>query len=332
MVLIQNLRLFPRGEQLASTQHVGTCTFPSTSRILFYVFIKSQGGESRGRAERYAERASSVSAAIEMLDAFSSVGANAFDLTITSENGEKVSFRRGVRGQELRRGLPDLLARCGGHRWNLIVRPKSPPVFLQLDDLDGARRDQLESVSFLSLETSPGNYQYWIALPAVSGDDFARRLRGAVGADPTASGATRVAGSYNFKPKYAPEYPVVRVHHTARGLLVTEADLITKGFAPPPHTQRPLRPKLDQDRLKHRQWPSYQRCVAGAPYNHNRTARDISRADFTFALIALDWGWSVDEVADRLMLKSRKARENGLRYAFLTASRAAEAIARRYMP
>lgn len=89
--------------------------------------------ESRGPTERNAERACGVSAAIEMLDAFASVGATAFDLTITSEHGEKISFRRGVRGQEPRRGTLDLLARRGAQRWNVIERPKAPPVFLQLD-------------------------------------------------------------------------------------------------------------------------------------------------------------------------------------------------------
>ena len=41
--------------------------------------------------------------------------------------------------------------------------------------------------------------------------DLARRLRKGAGADPTASGATRISGSLNFKTKYAPEFPLVDV-------------------------------------------------------------------------------------------------------------------------
>ena len=43
--------------------------------------------------------------------------------------------------------------------------------------------------------------------------DFARRLRKGAGADPTASGATRIAGSQNFKEKYSPDFPYVRIVH-----------------------------------------------------------------------------------------------------------------------
>ncbi len=55
--------------------------------------------------------------------------------------------------------------------------------------------EQLKPAAFMGLETSPGNYQAWVALPARQADkDFARRLRKGAGADDTASGATRVAG------------------------------------------------------------------------------------------------------------------------------------------
>jgi hypothetical protein len=59
---------------------------------------------------------------------------------------------------------------------------------------------------------SPGNFQAWLALPGAEDKDFARRLRKGTGADTTASGATRVAGSLNFKDKYAPHFPRVAIH------------------------------------------------------------------------------------------------------------------------
>lgn len=287
--------------------------------------------ETRGWAERDAECASSTSAAVDMLDGFASVGAKAFDLTITSEAGEKVSFRRGMGVQELRQSLPDLLTRCRGQHWNVIVRPKSPPVFLQLDDLDALRRDRLERVSFLSLETSPGNYQAWIALAAVSSDDFARRLRLGVGADPTASGATRVAGSRNFKPKYSPDYPEITVRHIQPGRQTSEVELTAAGVVAQSESRAfKNSPKQLPPRTRHR-WPSYERCVADAPMNHAGSAPDISRADFTFCVIAIDWGWTPDEAAARLMEESAKARKNGEAYARLTARRAAEVLAARKM-
>ena len=56
---------------------------------------------------------------------------------------------------------------------------------------------------------------------------------------------------------------------------------------------------------------------------------DISKADFTWCMMAIDWGWSVTATAARLMEESRKAQENGERYALGTAQNAAAAVARR---
>ena len=52
-------------------------------------------------------------------------------------------------------------------------------------------------------------------------------------------------------------------------------------------------------------------------------------ADFTFAVIAIDWGFSASEVALRLFELSEKARAYGLDYANLTATKAANTVAAR---
>ena len=46
-------------------------------------------------------------------------------------------------------------------------------------------------------------------------------------------------------------------------------------------------------------------------------------------MTALDWGWSAEQAAARLMDESRKAQENGVRYAALTVAKAAAAVASR---
>src|SRR5215471_11816640 len=66
----------------------------------------------------------------------------------------------------------------------------------------------------------------------------------------------------------------------------------------------------------------YARCVEGAPSIRDGSRPDISRADFTWCMIAIDWGWSIRDVAARLSLESPKARENGELYAIRTAKRA----------
>ena len=69
-------------------------------------------------------------------------------------------------------------------------------------------------------------------------------------------------------------------------------------------------------------------CVQHAPRTQGEDRPDISRADFTWCRTAIEWGWSREATAIRLMEVSTKAKENGERYATLTAIRAAESVER----
>jgi hypothetical protein len=66
-----------------------------------------------------------------------------------------------------------------------------------------------------------------------------------------------------------------------------------------------------------------------APPAHRGDGPDISRADFTFCLLAMDWGWSPQETYERLLHKSSKACAKEQGYASLTVQRAAAAVYRR---
>jgi hypothetical protein len=280
-----------------------------------------------------AEDASTDSnAALAMLEAFTHSGASRFDLTLTNQQGEKVRFRSKLSPTDLRRILPALLADATQKQHNVIIRPYDPNTdFIQLDDLDHNATQRLKDSAFLALETSPGNFQSWIALPKGAADpDFARRLRKGVGADPSASGATRIAGSRNFKDKYAPNFPLVQIAHSNPGHRVTPDLLESLGLvASPETTSKPSPVRVSSLRSGTKKWPSYERCVQYAPPNHSGTGPDISRADFTFCMTAIDWGWSIEDTAARLMEESTKAKENGERYAQLTAQNAAAAVERR---
>ena len=263
-----------------------------------------------------------------MLDAFASVGATQFDLTVTTRAEEKETFRRGVRLGDLSRALPSILTSAISKQRNVIVRPHGPSVsFVQLDDLKADKLAQLAPAVFLILKTSPGNFQAWAAIPGAVEKDFARRLRKGTGADATASGATRVAGSLNFKDKYAPDFPRVAIEQAQPCRTVTAPELEQLGLvaAPEKAPARPARSRSNGPRA----WPDYARCVQGAPLNSAGKGPDISRADYTFCLIALDWGWSAEDVEARLTEESSKAWENGETYAARTVANAAAAVARR---
>jgi len=275
--------------------------------------------------------------AADMLDAFASVGVRAFDVTITDINGEKVpgAFRANCGVDQLRAGIGPLLERATRARENFIIRPRSTTATLvQLDDLSAEAAASIARYAFMVLCTSPGNFQAWIAVSDAL-PDFARRLRKGAGADPSASGATRISGSLNFKTKYAPAFPLVEITEANAGRITTAGELTSAGLvAPTEEAPRrvPNRVSPAHRAGKARRWPSYVLCVQKAPPIHQGERPDISRADFTWCMMAVDWGHSPEDTAARLMLESSKAQENGEAYAVQTATRAAEAVARREGP
>jgi hypothetical protein len=90
--------------------------------------------------------------------------------------------------------MPYLLDSSPRRQNNIIVRRTIPP--------------PLFSCSWMTLNrSSPGNHQAWA--PVEGGHrEFASRLKKGSGADLTASGSVRVAGTFNYKRKYAPNFPV----------------------------------------------------------------------------------------------------------------------------
>jgi len=270
-----------------------------------------------------------VEQAWEMLDLFASLEVHAFDLTTTDLDGHQRKFGRAMSFAALRQGMAHWLDAEIGRRHNLILRPKAGAVkSIQLDDLRGDVRARFAAAAFLILATSPGNHQVWIAVVDGSAG-LARSLRQASGADLSASGATRVAGSLNFKRQYAPDFPTVRLLEGTPQRTVTPAELEALGLVAAPHPMAVSRPGPIWSGRRAKAWPSYERCLQNAPRAHDSDRADISRADFTFCLLAVDWGRSVAETCQCLLLKSSKARENGEAYARLTAQRAAAAVCRR---
>jgi|ERR1039458_2676092 hypothetical protein len=268
--------------------------------------------------------------ACQMLDAFASFGVQAFDLTQTDIDGRKRNFRPHQRWERLRCWMLHLLESAIARQDNVIVRPRGATTELvQLDDLRGAGLERVRGVAFLILATSAGNHQAWVAVRECSAD-FARRLRQASGADPSASGAARLAGSVNFKRKYAPNFPTVNILETTPRRTTSPGELEGLGLLA---SSQPLNLALPPRRVspscRPKPWPSYERCLWGAPLAHHSDQPDVSRADFTFCLLAIDWGWTVPDVCRRLLQMSPKARHSGAAYAELTAQRAAAAVARR---
>ncbi len=262
-----------------------------------------------------------------MVDTFASVGVTQFDIAHTNIDQEKRGYRRAQTVRQAQTSLPYLLDSAPRRQNNVILRPHHPPavVLVQLDDLKQEQLERVRPAAFLVLETSPGNHQAWVAVEG--GDrEFASRLKKGAQGDLTASGSVRVAGTFNYKRKYAPNFPTVTIEEAHPGRIVTRAELEGRGLvAPaPPKPEAPASPLRCSDRPHRLAWPSYERCLDEAI---NR-GRKRSSADFTFCCIAIDlFKRTPEETAAKLLEVSSKARENGEAYALDQAMSAAAKVA-----
>lgn len=290
-----------------------------------------------------------------MLDIFASVGAERFHVTWTNSAGQPRRPRSlraalqslggplphtdnedwldavhiaGIGVADLNRTIPALLETATANRLNLTIRPRGLGVrFIQLDDLAADQLPALAAAMFLILETSPDNHQAWLAMPGEHDREFARRVRRGAGADVTASGATKIAGSLNFKDKYAPDFPSVRIREAQPGRMTSPDELDRMGVVAPLEQFTPVSPCRRYSRGTDK-WPSYAKALDGAPRNRDGSGPDRSRADYWWCFLAVQWGHSIDATAQRLMQESAKAREDGKSYALHTARQAARTVER----
>ena len=263
-----------------------------------------------------------------MLDTFASVGARHFDVTFLDIEGKKRGFRPNQTTRQVKTSLPLLFPGLPERQNSLVVRPHSDTsTLIQLDDLKADTLARLRDMAFVALQTSPGNHQAWVAVTGLDDPkDFARRLRKGAHADLTASGATRVAGTVNYKRKYEPDFPTVAIAQENPGRLVTPQQLEALGLVASPEPAA-LAASFRVSREREN-FPDYERIIQGAPLNHGQTGPDISRADFFWSLTAAQRGWDAGAIAYRLMQLSSKAKENGEEYARVTAENAVEAASR----
>jgi len=275
-----------------------------------------------------------TAAALRMLDAFTSVGAQSFVVTKTElewPGHKKAKWGKTYQADDLRRLMPAMVRTAAIRKpiqihdgetvtagENLIIRPSGPGVaFVQLDDLNAEQLERVRPAVFIIHATSPGNHQAWIAVSGVQEGkeqfkEFMRRVRRAVGGtDKSASHATRVAGTENFKTKYAPAFPTVSIVESHSCRVMTPEQLERLGLLAPsePVKETALRFTRRNENTpgKKRQWPSYEKALAGAPLHND--GPDRSRADFWWSYLALQRGWSAEETEAMLVEVSEKARE-----------------------
>jgi hypothetical protein len=175
------------------------------------------------------------------LEAFKSVGTESFFSMYKCEATGKLISRFTRSAEHFENELHTYFIKSECEKVSFCVRPEVDHL-IQLDDLTEANVNLFRPFSFLSVETSRGNYQSWIALDV---DSAARRseirrqligkLRGLGGVDESASGSLRFPGFRNFKSKHKDAgFPRVKVTAVNLGNRVSESTLSDAGLLLPP--------------------------------------------------------------------------------------------------
>lgn len=314
---------------------------------------------------------------LAFIDVLASVGATKFDVVTLSLDegtidgkkigGKKVKYRSGLSTTVIRRDLLKIIKDADCRECSVIMsHPSGSEVkFIQCDDLDEQTMSRLLPVAFMGLRTSPSikGFQIWIAMRSEEIGDYYRRLRDGVSSDSSASEATRVPGSRNFKTKHKKAdgiYPFVKLIHLAEGKIASREELEATGLlieAKRISATRPSKSNLKNDQktgytnqsqtfgrdftdkeIKKymrekagplwRKFPDYEKCRQSALPGKKKGGADRDTIDFPFALYSAKRGFLEDEIADQIMGRSEKYHEmlgeRGRRYARLKAESAVD--------
>ncbi len=291
--------------------------------------------------ESVAELEQSVHIASQAIEVFekthlSTIAASWLD--DTRPKGEQcVGFDPPEPFRTFKRHLVSILARHLRERLSVTFRPQSIEgyYYVQLDDLTSEQLEQLTPYSFIAWRSSAERlkqrcYQAWLCIEN-GNSQVARRIKQTLAfpVDKNASGSARLPGSLNLKPEYGPDFPQVEIVFTAPGRTISIAELEQEGLLvkeeKPPKAPRTANSITQPSRNRQGHWPDYNKSLEKAARKADDSP-DRSQADWNWCMLASSWGFEVEEIADRLLEVSQKARDGGKGYALATADRAAKAV------
>jgi hypothetical protein len=279
------------------------------------------------RRQQSREAISAVDEAYLMLSAFQTIGVDVWDVMIQYEKSatKEKEFcgrrRLSFMWESVEHWLEDSLC-------SLIVKPHLPKdtsthALVQLDDLTAEVVARVQQFAFCVTETSPGSFQAFVAV-WLGATDYKQTKQGmivATGADKGATGALRLAGSFNTKQKHRRadgSYPRVRLVMVEHSRIVTVADLRAVGLyvdvPPVSHPPAPSATQIAPHKRRRvgsaRRVPSYDKALQSVQVKDDGEP-DRSAADLLFAVTCFRWRppLSPDEVAALLMQHSEKARK-----------------------
>ena len=203
---------------------------------------------------------------------------------------------------------------------------------IQVDDCTREVMERLLPFAFLAVETSPENFQTWLALSPDITDEARKDVRGRLlrkfaengeGANGGAYNSLRLPGCLNAKEKYQKSlgsFPRVALTHVELGRICSPLELEQAGLlAAPIEKLQPLAPP-STSKLPTGALPDYQGYLADA-------GGDRSRADIRWSMAALGMGFPSYVVVAHLESQSGKAQGRRDNYARTTVDNAASFVA-----
>ncbi len=203
---------------------------------------------------------------------------------------------------------------------------------IQVDDCTREVMRRLLPFAFLAVETSPENFQTWVALSPDITDEARKDVRGRLlrkfaenseGANGGAFNSLRLPGCLNAKEKYKQSlgsFPRVALIHVELGRTLPPLELEQAGLLAAP-IEKPKPPIM----------PTSAKLPTGAMPDYNdhlaATGGDRSRADIRWSMVALGLGFPHYAVIAQLEVMSGKAQGRHDDYARKTVDNAAAFVA-----
>lgn len=225
--------------------------------------------------------------------------------------------------EEVKKRFPAWLESSEREQKSLVVdlKPNGRRI-IQVDEASAEVMQMLTPVSFMTVETSDGNGQVWLALPEGLSDteiadvkDRLFLLLKAKGANKGASGGLRWVGTHNFKPeRKRPDgsFPRVKLLDSKDGRTVTTYELQALGLLAEPKPK--VKPRPASIRPRATRAPSYDYAMRSVRRKANGDV-DRSGVDVLFACTCLDWGLTETQTVALLNEHSSKAQERRDDYA-----------------
>lgn len=301
--------------------------------------------EETVNSENFPSLPSDMPEEFKALAVFSSVGLEpSKGLWIKDRLGKKALHRRDIDLclEDFEANLPAFLEEAKAKTLSFCVRWQGP--FIQVDDCDALTVFKLRPFAFAVIQTSPGNYQAWLALAGSPSKPEVEAIRNRLlkalektGANGGAYGSVRWPGSFNFKPGRKTElggFPLVQLSFSKPGRKTTAEELEGAGLLAEAETPAPLPPSVTHSSFNmpsdNTWWPDYEQCLREAPLVTSGARKglpDRSRADAKFVSKSLKAGHSESEVEAMLRIVSERAKEEATsNYVPRTVTRAAAFI------